>query len=272
MPDIADLPTVSNGGRTYTFHIRKGYRFSPPSGAPVTADVMRYSIERAISPKITDPAAQGFNMIQDIVGFDAYRSGKADHVSGIRASGDALSFTLTAPAADFLARISLPFFSAVPLGTPALPHGVDRPIPSAGPYYVVGPRRRPRRGRQAEPELHRAAAARARRLRGRERRGRRRRRSSRHRRQGRLRVCGAGSISRRPRCRPRSSHAGTAKGALPRKPGISATSTRRSVEFSRSCSTHSRKRSPTRPCGVRSTSPSTASVWPHSRRRIRTRA
>ena len=75
-------------------------------------------------------------MIQDIVGFDAYRSGKADHVSGIRASGDALSFTLTEPAADFLARISLPYFSAVPLDTPALPHGVDRPIPSAGPYYV----------------------------------------------------------------------------------------------------------------------------------------
>ena len=136
MAEIADLPTVSNGGRTYTFHIRKGYRFSPPSGAPVTAEVMRYSIERAVSPKITDPGAQGYNMIQDIVGFDAYRAEKAAHISGIRANGDTLSFTLAKPAPDFPARISLNAFSAVPLGTPALPHGVDRPIPSAGPYYI----------------------------------------------------------------------------------------------------------------------------------------
>jgi class 3 adenylate cyclase/ABC-type transport system substrate-binding protein/tRNA A-37 threonylcarbamoyl transferase component Bud32/streptogramin lyase len=136
VPEIADLPVVSNGGRTYTFHIRRGYRFSPPSGAPVTAGVMRYSIERALSPEITDPTAQGYNMLQDIVGYDAYRAGKAEHLSGIRVGGDRLSFTLKKAAADFPARISLPLFSAVPLGTPALPHGVPQPIPSAGPYYV----------------------------------------------------------------------------------------------------------------------------------------
>jgi serine/threonine-protein kinase len=136
LPEIADLPRVSNAGRTYSFHIRKGYRFSPPSRAPVTAESMRYTIERAVSPRITDPGAQGFNMIQDIAGFGAYRSGKADHVSGIRVDGDTLSFTLVKPAANFPARISLNFFSAVPLGTPALPHGLDKPIPSAGPYYV----------------------------------------------------------------------------------------------------------------------------------------
>jgi serine/threonine-protein kinase len=136
VPEIADLPVVTNGGRTYTFHIRTGYRFSPPSGAPVTAEVMRYTIERAVSPKITDPGAQGYNMIQDIVGFGAYRSGKAGHISGIRVSGDRLSFTIAKPAADFPARISLSFFSAVPLGTPALSHGVGEPIPSAGPYFL----------------------------------------------------------------------------------------------------------------------------------------
>ena len=136
VPEIAGLPTVSNGGHLYTFRVRKGYRFSPPSGAPVTAEVMRYSIERAVSPKITDPGAQGYNMIQDIVGFDAYRSGKAEHISGIRVNGDVLSFTLVKPAANFPTRISLNYFSAVPLGTPTLPHGVDKPIPSAGPYYI----------------------------------------------------------------------------------------------------------------------------------------
>src|SRR5262249_3899350 len=31
LPEIADLPTLSNGGKTYTFRIRPGWRFSPPS-------------------------------------------------------------------------------------------------------------------------------------------------------------------------------------------------------------------------------------------------
>ena len=31
------MPTVTDGGRTYTFRLRSGFRFSPPSGAPVTA-------------------------------------------------------------------------------------------------------------------------------------------------------------------------------------------------------------------------------------------
>ena len=136
VPELSDLPTVSNGGRTYTFRIRPGYRFSPPSNAPVTAEVMRYTIERAVSPKLVDPLAQGASIVTDIAGLDAYRAGKAAHVSGIRVDGDRLSITLVKPAPDFPARISMPYFSAVPLGTPALPHGVGQPIPSAGPYYL----------------------------------------------------------------------------------------------------------------------------------------
>lgn len=136
LPEIADLPMISNGGRTYSFRVRPGYTFSPPSNEPVTAAVMRYSIERALSPKITDNAAVGSRMISDLQGLQAYRDGKAAHVSGIRLDGDTLSFTLERRAPDFPVRISLPAFSAVPSGTPAMPHGVYTPIPSAGPYYI----------------------------------------------------------------------------------------------------------------------------------------
>ena len=31
----------------------------------------------------------------------------------------------------------MPYFSAVPLGTPPAPHGIDQPLPSAGPYYLA---------------------------------------------------------------------------------------------------------------------------------------
>ena len=47
----AAMPRVSPDGRTYTFTIRPGYRFSPPvSGEQVTAETFRASIERALSP------------------------------------------------------------------------------------------------------------------------------------------------------------------------------------------------------------------------------
>ncbi|HEU4978730.1 MAG TPA: ABC transporter substrate-binding protein [Solirubrobacteraceae bacterium] len=138
LPEIAGLPAISNRGRTYTFTIRPGYRFSPPSGAPVTAAVMRYSIERALSPKITsDPQAYGPVWTTDLAGLSAFEAGRTAHVAGIRVAGDRLSFDLTAPDADFPLRISQIMFSAVPLGTPIQTHGLGTAIPSAGPYYVV---------------------------------------------------------------------------------------------------------------------------------------
>ncbi len=135
LPEISELPEVSVDGRTYTFQIRPGFRFSPPSGKPVTAETMRYTIERALSPEL-DPGAQGFTFVSDIAGARAYHDGKADHVSGIRVDGDRLRITLVRPAADFPARISAGYFTAVPLGTPIFRHGIEQPLPSAGPYYV----------------------------------------------------------------------------------------------------------------------------------------
>jgi peptide/nickel transport system substrate-binding protein len=96
---------------------------------------MRYSIERALSPEL-DIAAQGFAFASDIAGAKAFHEGEADHVAGIRVEGDLLHITLARPAPDFPSRISVPFFTAVPLGTPIFRHGVEQPIPSAGPYYL----------------------------------------------------------------------------------------------------------------------------------------
>jgi peptide/nickel transport system substrate-binding protein len=136
VPEVAAaMPTVTGGGRTYTFRIRPGYRFSPPSNRPVTSETFRYSIERALSPGLGQ-GAPGYGYLSDIVGAAAFHAGKAQHVSGITVSGNRLRIRLVAPAGDFLARLSLPFFAAVPLGTPIVDGGVQTPIPSAGPYYL----------------------------------------------------------------------------------------------------------------------------------------
>jgi DNA-binding SARP family transcriptional activator/ABC-type transport system substrate-binding protein len=136
-PEIAaGMPEVPADGRTYVFTIRPGYRFSPPSNQPVTAEAVRYSIERALSPKlgVNSPGPQ---MIADIAGEHAFRDGKAAHISGIRAAGARLTIRLTRPSPDFLERLSLPFFCVVPAGTPVVAEGVAPAPPTAGPYYMA---------------------------------------------------------------------------------------------------------------------------------------
>jgi len=127
----AGMPLVSNGGTTYTFTIRKGFRFS--NGTPVTAANFAYSINRALNPKMQSPAASFAN---DIVGAQAVLDGKARSASGIKVHGAKLTITLTKVAPDFLSRITMPFFSAIPLSTPITSDGVQAPMVSAGPYYV----------------------------------------------------------------------------------------------------------------------------------------
>ena len=135
-PEVAAaMPSLSRDGRTYTFHIRSGYRFSPPSNEEVTAQTFKSSIERALSPGFGDDAP-GYYVLADVVGAKAFHDGKADEISGLKVDGDVLTIRLVAPAGDFVSRLSLPFFSAVPVGTPVVNGGLQTPIPSAGPYYL----------------------------------------------------------------------------------------------------------------------------------------
>ncbi|MGL6280143.1 MAG: ABC transporter substrate-binding protein [Gaiella sp.] len=125
-------PDVSADLRRYTYTVRPGLRFSPPSNAPVTASVWRSSIERALSP-VND--CTGF--LPELVGQKAYSEGRARHIAGITVEGRQITFRLTEPSASFSARLAHTCFSAVPPGTPAVPDGIADPIPSAGPYYVA---------------------------------------------------------------------------------------------------------------------------------------
>jgi YVTN family beta-propeller protein len=134
-PEVAQsLPARSPDGKTYTFKIRPGFRFSPPSNEPVTAQTFKATIERTLNPRMHAYYAQ---FLTDIVGAGAYMSGKASHIAGVIAKGDTLTVRLLAPAPDFLARISQPPAScAVPSDTPVSRNG-ENMIPAAGPYYVT---------------------------------------------------------------------------------------------------------------------------------------
>ncbi len=131
-PEVAaSLPRVSDRGLTYRFTIRPGFRFS--SGEPVTAATFAYSIERSLSKSLDGP---GRVYLGDVVGARAFMAGRAVRVSGIEARGSTLTVRLVAPEPDLPTRLALPFFCAVPLGTPLVPQSV-RTIPGAGPYFVA---------------------------------------------------------------------------------------------------------------------------------------
>ena len=134
-PEVAlAMPTVSPDERTYTFRIRPGFRFSPPSDEAVTAETFRHTIERALSP-----AFEGWadSAVTDIAGEQAFRAGKAAHISGIVARGNVLQITLVRPDGAFLTAISMPWFCPVPPSLPIGPDAVTAPVPSDGPYYVA---------------------------------------------------------------------------------------------------------------------------------------
>ena len=134
------MPAVSSDRRTYTFVLRKTFRFAPPSNAPLDAQTFRYSIERALSPKLGSDTP-GIRVLGDLVGAQAFHAGRKAHVSGIRVRGDRISFTLTRPSPDFLERLALPYFCPVPRDTPVLPGGVENDVsPGAGPYTFRGSR------------------------------------------------------------------------------------------------------------------------------------
>jgi peptide/nickel transport system substrate-binding protein len=124
------FPRISHDGKTYTFTIRKGIRFS--NGKTLTAANFVAAFNRDLNPAMQSPAGQ---FIADIVGAEAVLKGKAKKASGVIGSGNRLTIKLTKSAPDFTARLAMPFFCAIPTNLPINPQGVNN-LAAAGPYYI----------------------------------------------------------------------------------------------------------------------------------------
>jgi ABC-type transport system substrate-binding protein len=127
------FPTVSKDGKTYTFHIRPGLKFS--DGSPVTAASYQRAWERILSPKMGSPLGVNLDLQNTIVGGTQFLAGKAAHISGISAKGLTLSFRLTKPNATFVSILSMQWFTAVKPNMPYDAKGLNV-YPAAGPYYI----------------------------------------------------------------------------------------------------------------------------------------
>ena len=138
VPDLAtNLPTPTDGGKTYTFRLRRGIRYS--TGALVKPTDIRGALERDFELGYA-PA----NYYSDIVGASACTKGRRCNLShGIIVARDTIVFHLVAPDPEFLQKLAVPFAYVVPSSTP-LRTTRARPPPGTGPYAIVSydPKRR----------------------------------------------------------------------------------------------------------------------------------
>lgn len=133
IPGVAEsLPTVSNGGKTYTFKLRRGLLYS--SGDPVKASDFTHTIERAIKLGWGNKSF----LTENIVGGEAFDKGKASSISGIHADDatGTITIELNAPYGPFLNVLAFPAAGLVPSSTPmhAIP---NEPPPGVGPYEIA---------------------------------------------------------------------------------------------------------------------------------------
>lgn len=97
-PDLAERWEVDGSGTVYTFYLRKNARFH--NGRPVTAEDVRYSLERACDPK-RGSVQRAQSYLNDIVGVMARTAGDADSISGVQVVDDwTIRITIDAPLRD----------------------------------------------------------------------------------------------------------------------------------------------------------------------------
>ena len=133
VPDLAiTLPRPADGGKTYTFTLRQGIRYS--NGAPVRASDFRRGIRRQLS----FGAYPGY--YEGILGASACQQhpSQCDLTAGIITSDAAgtVTFHLGQADPDFLYKLALLLANPAPPGAPD--HPIDRApfLPGTGPYMI----------------------------------------------------------------------------------------------------------------------------------------
>ncbi|MSU21538.1 MAG: ABC transporter substrate-binding protein [Pedosphaera sp.] len=101
---------ISPDGRTYTFHLLPGVRFS--NGREVRAQDYCFTLERILNPKTKSP---GDGFFRGILGAKEFQDGKAPHVRGLRSpEPDTLVIELSTPDLSFQYMMAMPFAFVVP--------------------------------------------------------------------------------------------------------------------------------------------------------------
>lgn len=127
----ASVPQPTDGGRTYTFQLRPGLRFS--DGTPVRPEDFRASIQRELRLARNVPDFYG-----GIAGAQACNPRRCDLSSGIETDAAARTITihLRRTDAEFTQKLALPLAYVLPASAPAKLIRTRAP-PGTGPYTIT---------------------------------------------------------------------------------------------------------------------------------------
>ena len=134
VPDLAtSLPAATENGRTYTFQLRPGIRYS--NGAPVRASDLRRALERNLRLGANVP--ESILVGREVIGGGACSKSRCDLSRGVVVDDrrGTVTLHLRRPDPDLLYKLALPTANLVPPGvsmTKMAPLGV----PGTGPYAV----------------------------------------------------------------------------------------------------------------------------------------
>jgi peptide/nickel transport system substrate-binding protein len=132
VPGLArELPRISDGGRTYTLHLRKGLKYS--DGTPIRASDFRHSVERLLA--LNSGASPFFT---GIVGAEAFEKTKEGGIPGIQTddrSGE-ITIRLRRPSGIFSYVLATLYAAPLPADTPR-EDLTAHPAPASGPYEIV---------------------------------------------------------------------------------------------------------------------------------------
>ncbi len=132
-PDLAtDLGTPSNDARTWTFHLKQGVTYE--DGSPVTAQDVKYNVERSFSPDLPGGADYAARYLAGAEGYRGPAEGK--HLDSVRTPDDhTIVFELRKSFAEFPYATVMPTFAPVPKARDKGPQYDNRPF-SSGPYKI----------------------------------------------------------------------------------------------------------------------------------------
>ena len=109
-PGLAESFDISDDGLTYTFRLRPGVLFH--NGREMTAEDVKYSLDRVTDPETQSPGAGFFGAIE---GYEAQMAGEAEGLSGVTVvDPQTVEIRLTRPDATFLHVMALNFAHVVP--------------------------------------------------------------------------------------------------------------------------------------------------------------
>nr|WP_281251074.1 ABC transporter substrate-binding protein [Thioclava marina] len=109
-PGLAESYEISEDGTTFTFKLREGVKFH--NGREMTAEDVKYSLDRVTTPATQSPGAGFFGSIK---GYDAMADGSATSLEGVTVVDPyTVKIELSRPDATFLHVMALNFASVVP--------------------------------------------------------------------------------------------------------------------------------------------------------------